>query len=225
MRPLRELKNISARNKVKHEQHLKQKEIEEKNIANELLLKEEKKQEELKKEQRELNKKELKFLTSQKQELLTKMANFKNPVHVNFSNTYEVASVKYKLLKDNTEKYRESMLDSRENVLSNGNIFLLKLSATILFVFIITRIVMDNEQLLESLTYVTLFYPLFENMTGIVLDFILQDIVLISACAFFVSIVFRNSKLIYSNDIIKYSSISLLISIAGLLLSSVLYSL
>lgn len=224
MRPIKKLESIVFENKKSNENKENQKKLEAENKAKELNLAEKEKEANLNAKKRELDEKELGFLSNQYESLEESMHNLSNVIHINFNSAFELSSVKYDALKRHTEEVRREMLEARKETLTLKTISILKLCAALLITFIVVRVVSDNETLLESMTYITPFALLLDNFTGTVLDFVIQDFVLISACSFFISIVFAQSEFLQSKKVITHATIGLIIGISGLILSALLYT-
>lgn len=224
MRIKKQSASIISKNLKLKEDREKQKQLVAENKLREENLKEEKKQDQLKEEKRKLQEKELVYLSKEYDDLIQSMKNLENVVHVNFNGVYEVASVKYNELTTNIVSSRKEIMELRKKTMSLQVIFLLKLCVALVLSYIVIRVVADNETLLESITYLEFFILYLDSFTGTLLDFIIQDFILITAFSFAISRIFQEVDFISSKKVITYASIGLLIGVLGLIFSSFLYS-
>ena len=224
-----EFKSLIAQQK--NENHLQK--IEQQQIANakakealkEQELKELATKQEQEKKKRALLAEDIKNTKDDTQSIIKDIANLNNPVSANFNSDYEVASQKYVYLLEGAEEANKNVMEIRARVLPLPKIFALEASVAILFIVIIMRLIGENETLLESFTFVTAFQYIFSGLTGLLLDFFIQDIFLITSISMAISLLCKDSDYIYSNDVVKHSLYVFIGAIIGLFISSILYGL
>lgn len=212
------LKNSSQRKEEK-----KIKEAKDKELANERDLKRIEKVKVQKEEKRALVDSEIKYQEDGAKKVLKGISELESPVICNFNSDFETASLKYYKLKTEVEEAHSRLLNIRASVLSYWQIVALKVSVAMLFIVIIMRLIGDNLLLLESFTYVVLFQYLFDGITALVLDFLIQDVILISGISLAISLLFKDSDYMYSKDVTKHALYAFLGATVGLFISSVLY--
>ncbi len=211
------------KNSNKRKEEKKLQDTSDKELANEQELKRIAKANTQKEEKRALVDSEIKYQEDGIKKTLKSISELDSPVVCNFNSDFETASLKYYKLKTEVEEAHTGLLNMRQSVLSPWQIFALKVSVAMLFIVIIMRLIGDNILLLESFTYVVLFQYLFNGITALVLDFLIQDIILISGISLAISLLFKDSDYMYSKDIIKHSLYMFLGATVGLFISSVLY--
>ena len=212
------LKNSNHRKEEKKLQETKDKEL-----SNERELQRIEKAKAQKEEKRALVDSEIKYQEDGVKKALKGISELESPIVCNFHSDFETASLKYYKLKTEIENAHTRLLDTRASVLSYWQIVALKASVAMLFIVIIMRLIGDNILLLESFTYVMLFQYLFDGITALVLDFLIQDIILISSISLAISLLFKDSDYMYSKDVTKHSLYVFLGAVVGLFISSVLY--
>ncbi len=211
------------KNSNKRKEEKKLQDSNDKELANEQELKRIAKANTQKEEKRALIDLEIKYQEDGVKKTLRSISELESPVVCNFNSDFETASLKYYKLKAEIENTHTRLLGTRASVLSYWQILALKASVAMLFIVIIMRLIGDNILLLESFTYVMLFQYLFDGITALVLDFLIQDIILISSISLAISLLFKDSDYMYSKDVTKHSLYVFLGAVVGLFISSVLY--
>jgi len=217
---------IAQQKNANHQQKIEQQQIADtkaKEALKEQELKELENKQAQEKKKRALLSEDIKNTKDDTQSVIKEIALLNNPVITNFNSDYEVASKKYVELLESTEKANKNVMQIRARVLPLSKIFALEASVAILFIVIIMRLIGENETLLESFTFVTVFQYIFSGLTGLLLDFFIQDMFLITSISMAISLLFKDSDYIYSEKVVQHSLYGFIGAIIGLFISSILY--
>lgn len=224
MRPSSSIKIISD-NKVKKDKHLKAQNLEAENRKREIELENSKKEQKLKEENDLLVKRKVNYLEEEKRKSLEDIQQIKNPVVISFAGDESLAGYKYVELKQRVHVSRSNMLEARVEVLNPWYIWFAKLSGTLFFIFILTRLAGEERDLIASFTFITIFQSILgETDMTLFIDFFCQDIPLVTAISFLIAVGFKDYENFYENKTRTNLYILFGMSICGLFLSSMLFA-
>lgn len=224
MRPFSSL-NIIAENLLKKDEQSKQaeREAEEKRRSEDL--EHEKRTQKLNEKEVQVINKKIDFLNSEKENLMNCIDESVNPLVISFIGDENVVADKYIHLKNKIEAVQNDRNNIRVNSLSITQIFLAKLSATLFFIFILIRLASENTELIESFVFISIFQNIFgASMMTLYIDLVLQDYPLVIAISYIIAISFKNYDSFYLNTTRTKLFFTFGFFIAGLFVSSMLFS-
>lgn len=217
--------DILSQNKQKRNEQIKDENLQKQNKQKEFELENEKKAQKLKEEKRALKEEHINYLEDEKIRMQEDIQRIKNPVTISFSGDEAVAGRKYVQLKNKVEIISEERLQARTKALNIKYIFFIKLAATLLFVFILMRLAGEEQDLIASFTYISVFTLLIgENNMALFFDFVVQDIALVSAIAFAIAASFKDYDGFYETKTRTKLFVLFGFSLIGLFVSAMLFA-
>jgi hypothetical protein len=224
MRPFRSL-SIIANNIIKQDVKLQQEQREAAEKKHQEDIEYEKRAQKLKEQDRKMLKEKITFLEKERNDLLKHIEDYTNSVTISFIGEEEVVADEYIYLKDTIQTVTQSRDNTRVNSLTKVQILLAELAATAFFIFILIRLASENDDLLYSFVFLSIFQGIFgESMMTLYADLVLQDYPLVLAISYIIAISFKDYDSFYSTKIRKKLFYALGFFIIGLFVSSMLFS-
>ena len=180
---------------------------------------------ELQKQEQDLAQRKITVFKEEEKLLLDEIQDMQFPVNINFDGNEDLVADRYIYIKNiipDVEKKRDKL---RAQTLTKAQIILAEFAAMIFFIFILTRLAVDNVNLLEGFVLLTLFRDLYGySMMTLFADMVAQDYLIVLAISYITAISFKDNDAFYDTKLKTKLLYSFGFFVIGLFVSSMLFS-
>ena len=180
---------------------------------------------ELQKQEQDIAHRKITIFKEEEKLLLDEIQDMQFPVNINFDGNEDLVADRYIYIKNiipNVEKKRDKL---RAQTLTKAQIILAEFAAMIFFIFILTRLAVDNINLLEGFVLLTLFRDLYGySMMTLFADMVIQDYLIVLAISYIAAISFKDNEAFYDTKLKTKLLYSFGFFVVGLFVSSMLFS-
>ncbi len=157
--------------------------------------------------------------------ILKEKDKLENPVNVNFTGNEDLVADRFVFLKEAIANLEIQIALKRVNTITKSQLVVLEFTATVTFIFILSRLAVENIDLLKMFVLVSTFQDIYGySDMAFYADMVVQDYGIMLSSSYFLAVIFMENEDFYTSDTKIKMFYAFCVFAIGLLISSLLFS-